>query len=165
MTPYPDPPGFAEWETQVPEIIRRRPIWRTPAYRFAVWLSDLAKADVAPLWRSSETADIADQLTRAVNGISSTLAEGYGRTTGPERARYYDYGVSSSHEASDWYLKARHHLSADVVGARLELLDRIVRILTVTIPRERADRIGRARRVRAGGRRRADDGTTPKGDG
>ena len=161
MRHYSDPPGFAEWETQAPELIRRRPIWRTPAYRFAVWLSDLAKADVSPLWRSPETREIADQLTRAVDGISSTLAEGYGRSTGPERARYYDYAASSAHEASDWYVKARHHLSKQVIEARLELLDRILRILSVAIPRERADRIGRARRVRRGGRARPDDGAEP----
>jgi four helix bundle protein len=164
MPAYPDPPGFAEWETRLPQLVRRRPIWRTPAYRFAVWLSDLAKDDVAPLWRSPETREIADQLTRAVDGISSTLAEGYGRTTGPERARYYDYAVSSTHEACDWYVKARHHRSEQVIETRLDLLDRIVRILSVAIPRERADRIGRARRVRAGGRRRRDDEASPNTD-
>ena len=149
MTKYSDPPGFAEWEAQVPELLRRTPIWRTPAYRFSVWLSDLAKADMAPLWRNPETQSIADQLLRAARSISSTLAEGYGRSTGPERARYYDYAASSARETSDWYFKARHYLSEDVVQARLALLDRILRILSVAIPRERADRIGRARRTRS----------------
>ena len=148
MPKYPDPPGFAEWEAQVSSSLREDPLWRTPACRFAVWLSDLARADTAAPWRDPETMSIADQLTRAVNGISSTLAEGYGRTTGPERARYYDYAASSTREARDWYFKARHYLPEDVVEQRLELLLRILRILSVVIPRERGDSIGRARRKR-----------------
>src|SRR5688572_27126233 len=120
MPKYPDPPDFAEWEAQVSSSLREDPLRRTPAYRFAVWLSDLARADMAPLWRDPETMGIADQVTRAVNGISSTLAEGYGRTTGPERARYYDYAASSTREARDWYFKARHYLPEDVVEQRLE---------------------------------------------
>ena len=149
MPKYPDPPGFAEWESQISASLREDPLWRTPAYRFAAWLSDLARIDMAPLWRDPETTDIADQLLRAVRGISSTLAEGYGRTTGPERARYYDYAASSTREARDWYFKARHYLPADVVEQRFDLLLRILRILSAVIPRERGDAIGRARRTRA----------------
>src|SRR5688572_32896053 len=90
-----------------------------------------------PLSRHAESRNIADQLTRAADGISSTLAEGYGRTTGAERARYDDDAASGSRETSDWYLKARAYLSNDVVEARLEVLDRIIRILSVATPRER----------------------------
>jgi len=140
--------------------MRQDPLWRTPAYRFGVWLADLARADVAPLWRDPETQHIADQLSRAVDGISSTLAEGYGRTTGPERARYYDYAASSAREARDWYFKARHYLPADVVDARVDLLLRIIRILSVVILRERADRIGRARRSRTSRRPRDESSTS-----
>ena len=43
MTHYIDPPGFAEWEVTLPESFRRNPIWRTPAYRYGVWLGDLLK--------------------------------------------------------------------------------------------------------------------------
>ena len=160
MAKYPDPPGFAEWEAQVSGSLREDPLWRTPAYRFAVWLSDLARIDMGPLWRNPEVVDIADQLSRAVRGISSNLAEGYGRTTGPERARYYDYAASSTREARDWYFKARHYLPEDVVEQRFELLLRILRILSAVIPRERADSIGRARRTRS----RHRDSQTRTGD-
>jgi hypothetical protein len=59
------------------------------------------------------------------------------RTTGPDRARYYDYGVASAREVRDWYFKARHHLSAAVVERRQELIGRIIRMLSAVIPRER----------------------------
>jgi len=161
MPKYPDPPGFAQWESQVPLSLRNDPLWRTPAYRYGLWLADLAAADVAPLWRNVETRDIADQLLRAARGISSTLAEGYGRTSGPDRARYYEYGVSGSRETRDWYFKARNYLPPDVVEPRVELLLRIIRILSVVIPRERADRIGRARRRPS--RRQHDGHSAPDG--
>ena len=150
MTQYTDPPGFEAWEAQVPESFKRDPIWRTPAYRYGVWLADLAAGDVVLLFEDPATRDLADQLLRAARSISSNLAEGYGRTTGPDRARYYDYAVASAREVRDWYFKARHHLSAAVVEHRQELIVRIIRILSAVIPRERADRIGRARRTRTG---------------
>ena len=78
-----------------------------PAYRFALWLSDLAKTDVAILSANHWSQNNASQLLRAVEGISSNLAEGYGRSTGPERARYYDYARATAREARDWYFKAR----------------------------------------------------------
>jgi four helix bundle protein len=148
VTKYTDPPGFDVWEAQVPLVLRNDPIWRTPAYRYGLWISDLAAADVAPLFKHIETQELADQLLRAAQSISSNLSEGYGRTTGPERARYYDYAVSSTRESIDWYYKARQHLGDEVLAQRHELLLRIIRILSAVIPRERADRIGRARRTR-----------------
>ena len=148
MTKYTDPPGFAEWEAQVPASFREDPIWRTPAYRYGLWLADLAAGDVAQLLEHGDTHELADQLLRAARSISANLAEGYGRTTGPDRARYYDYAAASARETRDWYFKARHRLAGEVLEHRQALLLRIIRILSAVIPRERADRIGRARRAR-----------------
>ena len=148
MTTLHDPPGFSEWESTVPDSVKRDPIWRTPAYRFAVWLADLAKRDVRLLDENRSMRNCADQLQRAIDGISSNLAEGYGRSTGAERARYYDYARASAREARDWYFKGRSELGDSVMEARLEVLDRIIRILNAVIPRERADR-SRSRRRRA----------------
>src|SRR6476620_799219 len=88
MPKYSDPPGFAEWEATVPESFKRDPIWRTPAYRYAVWLSDLAKEDARVLRGDADTRSDVDQFLRAVGSISANLAEGYSRRTGVERARY-----------------------------------------------------------------------------
>ena len=137
MSRFVDPPGFAEWEAKISAVLKRDPIWRTPAYRYGVWLGDLAKADATPLYRVRESRNNADQLIRSSEGISSNLAEGYGCFTGPERARYYGYALTSTRETLDWYFKAREVLGTDIVEHRFEVLDRIVRILTVVIPRER----------------------------
>jgi four helix bundle protein len=146
MTPFPDPTGFAEWEATLPPQFKRDPIWRTPAYRFGLWLSDLAKDDVTVLRADPGRANEADQLRRAVDAISSNLSEGYSRSTGAERARYYDYALATTRESKDWYFKARDVLGAETVEHRHEVLNRIIRILTAIIPREREDKSRRRRR-------------------
>jgi four helix bundle protein len=134
---YIDPEGFAEWEARAPASVKRDPIWRTPAYRYGVWLADLAKRDARLLRSDSDYRNVADQLLRAVEGISSNLAEGYSRSTGAERARYYDYALATTRESRDWYFKAREALGAEVAEQRQGVLERIIRILTVVVPRER----------------------------
>jgi four helix bundle protein len=135
---YEDPPGFVEWEATVPESYRRDPIWRTPAYRYGLWASELAREDIKRLRANRDSRNDADQLLRAINSISANIAEGYGRRTGGERARYYDYALASAREARDWYFKARRVLGPELVEHRLQLLERIVRILVAIIPRERS---------------------------
>ena len=88
MSTYVDPEGFAEWEATVPPSYRRDPIWRTPAYRYALWLSDLVKRDAKLLRADPDMRNNVDQIVSAVESISANLAEGYGRSTGPERARW-----------------------------------------------------------------------------
>jgi len=146
VTIFPDPPGYAAWEAQVPEAIKRDPIWRTPAYRFGLMIGDLAAAEAEALRRDTRTHTMADQLLRAVQSISTNLTEGYGHTTGRERARYYDYALTSALESCDWYYKVRPVLGDTIFEDRHALLQRIIRILTAIIPRERADRGGRRRR-------------------
>lgn len=137
MSKFVDPPGFAEWEATLPAMFTRDTRWRMPAYRFGVWMSHLVKQDFEVLYAVRASRNTAEQLLRSVESISSNLAEGYARSTGRERARYYDMAAATAHEARDWYFKARDVLGDAVVEQRLMVLDRIIRILTVVIPRER----------------------------
>ena len=137
MSRYVDPPGFAEWEATVPASMRRDPIWRTPAYRYGLWLADLAKSDARRLFGIREVSAHADQLIRACGSISSNLAEGYACLSGVQRARYYGYALTSARESLDWYFKLRSELGPEIVEHRCGILDRIIRILTASIPRER----------------------------
>ena len=114
--------------------------------RFGLWLSELAKGDAKLLHVERENRNTADQLIRAVGAISSNLAAGYGCGSGPERARYYGYALTSTRESIDWYFKARDTLGVAVVEQRVVVLDRIIRILTVIIPRERLRGMRRRRR-------------------
>lgn len=148
MTKYTDPPGFAEWEATVPESFRNDTIWKAPAYRYGVWISDLAAKDMEPLLRDPDIRETALQLVSAARSISANFAEGYGKTTGPDRAKFYDISSGSTRECRDWYYKLRDSFSPAVLEQRFDLLSRIMRILNAIIPRERADTIGRARRAR-----------------
>jgi len=97
-----------------------------------------------------DTRTDVDQFLRAVGSISANLAEAYSRRTGAERARYYDYARATAREAKDWYFKGRTALGDAVVEQRHAVLERIIRILSAVIPREREDG------SRSPGRRRED---------
>ena len=128
--------------------MRDDPLWRLPAYRFALYLGDLAQLEDAPLVRRDyRTRPHLDQFLDAAGSISANLAEGYGRTTGPDRAKFFEYAQSSARECRDWYFKVRHALAPGVAFARIDLVTRIIKIVTVAINDERAEAETRARRA------------------
>ncbi len=143
-----EPEGLAVWAEGIPLVMRSDPIWRLPAYRYSLFLADLIREDVRNLRMDGRTRRLVDQLLDAVESISTNIAEGYSRTTGPERAKFFEYAHSSAREARDWLFKVRHELAPEVAVARIELVTRVMRILAVVIPRERADPESRARRWR-----------------
>ena len=151
-----DPPGLAEWAAEhVPQEMRDDPIWRLPAYRFALYLGDLVQTEDAPrIRRDYRTRRHLDQMLTAVGAISANIAEGYGRTSGPERAKFYEYANSSARESRDWFFKVRLALDPAVTNERIQLVTRIMKILTTAIIRERAEPETRARRANREGRTR-----------
>ncbi|HEX6050170.1 MAG TPA: four helix bundle protein [Gemmatimonadaceae bacterium] len=136
-----DEPEFDAWALTVPPEITTDTIWRTPAYRFSLYLMFCAQADLRWIGRHPSTRALADQLLRAVGGISANLDEGYSRSSGRERAHFYEYALGSAREARGWYYKCSMALPPEITAARLARLSRVVRILTAVIPRER-QRIG-----------------------
>ena len=84
---------------------------------------------------------VADQLHRALNSISANLTEGYSRTKGLDRARFIEYALGSARESRDWYYKSRHVLPAEVIQHRMELVTRIVSMLTPMISHQRKNAI------------------------
>jgi four helix bundle protein len=128
---------FEEWEALVPKEIREDSLWKMEAYRFGLFLSDLAWEDSTKLLRERRTIGIADQLYRAVGNISSNIAEGYSRGTGKDRARMYEYALGSVRESRDWYYKSRHVLSEKVNNHRMDLTTRMVRLLIRMVSNER----------------------------
>jgi four helix bundle protein len=157
-----EPDGLAEWAATIPSVMKDDPIWRLPAYRYALFLGDLIQDDVRAIRREGRTRRLVDQLLDAVESISANIAEGYSRTTGPERAKFFEYAHSSARESREWLFKVRHELSFEVVAARMELMTRIMKILAVVIPRERADPESRARRWRRA--RESGEGVEPQND-
>jgi four helix bundle protein len=129
--------NFATWQTSVPTAIRNDSLWKMAAYRLALFLSDVAWADVTKLTSDIRTRSLADQLFRAVGSISANLAEGYSRGTGRDRARFYEYALGSARESRDWYFKGRHILGQAVSEHRLNFLAGTIRLLITMVPEQR----------------------------
>ena len=147
-----------QWEAVPPPELDGDPIWKLPAYRIACFLCEISEEDEPVLQHSGVARWRIEQLMKAVESISANISEGYGRLHGRDRARSYEYALGSTREARDWYRRVKRHLGESAILERAALLNRIVRILAASIPRERAGeserRIARAydakKRARAG---------------
>lgn len=128
---------YEEWEKTVPAQIRADSLWQVRAYRLALFLADLGWSDVARLMHDRRTIGLADQLYRALGSIGSNIAEGYSRSTGRDRARFYEYALGSARESRDWYFKVRHILDEAVIRHRLDLLTEVIRLLLTMVPQQR----------------------------
>ena len=137
-----DDQPYDEWARGVPTDLTSDPIWRTPAYRLSLYVMALAQSDVPLILAHRATRPHLDQLLRAVGAISADLDEGYSRSSGPERAHYFEYALGSSRESRGWYYKCAIAFPPDKLATRLRRLSNIIRILTAIIPRERERRIG-----------------------
>jgi four helix bundle protein len=128
---------YEEWEQSIDEQIKRDSLWRMPAYRLALFVSDIGWQDTIKLVRDHRTRSLSDQLYRSLGSISANLAEGYSRGTGRDRARFYEYALGSARESRDWYFKVRHALGDTVYQHRLSLLTRIIQLLLTMVPQQR----------------------------
>ena len=129
---------YKEWLKGVPAEIRADVLWKVTAYRVGLFIADVGWDDVCHLVKDRRTASIADQLYRALCGISPTIAEGYSRGTGKDRARFYEYSLGSTRESMDWYFKSRKVLGEEVVTHRMSVLTHVRRLLLTMIPQQRA---------------------------
>jgi four helix bundle protein len=129
---------FDEWVESVPIEIKNDPIWQMVLYWQALFLGELAWFDVCKLAQDKRTQRIADQLYRAVGGISTTICEGYSRRSNKDQARFYEYALGSSRETRDWYYKARYVLSEHVALHRIRLTVHVIRQLLKLVPEYRA---------------------------
>lgn len=128
---------FAQWLETVPLELKGDPLWRTEVYRLSVFAADLAWPDATKLIQDKRTISLADQLYRAAGSVSANIAEGYGRQSGKDQARYYEYALGSAREARNWYYQSRHVLTELVARHRMRLLTQIIRLLLTIIPSER----------------------------
>ena len=108
------------------------------AYRLGLFLSDLAWNDVTKLMKDRRTIGLADQLYGAGGSISANLAEGFSRSGGKDRARFYEYALGSAREMRDWYYKGRHVLSDEVTDHRLDLATQVIRLTLTMVPEQRS---------------------------
>ena len=106
------------------------------AYRLAVELA-AAWPDAKVLTRDEFTQAVAPQLLRSAGSIGANVAEGYGRASSRDRARYYEYALGSARETAHWYRVVRPQFKRNDLTARLKLLRRIKQLLVAMIRDER----------------------------
>ncbi|MFN2566714.1 MAG: four helix bundle protein, partial [Gemmatimonadaceae bacterium] len=92
-------PSFESWQTGADAALRADPLWQLAAYRLALYAIEIAWADVRALDRAPTTRPIAAQLYRAIGSIGANIAEGYSRSSGPDRARVFEYALGSARES------------------------------------------------------------------
>lgn len=125
--------NYAEWLSTVPSEITNDPIWKLEVYQLALFADDIGWSDVLTLSKNNLMWSIADQLHRSLGSIRANLTEGYSRSKGLDRARVIEFALGSARESRDWYYKSRHVLPADVVKHRMDLITKIISMLTPMI--------------------------------
>jgi hypothetical protein len=95
--------NYQEWLETVPDEITGDLLWKMKAYRLALFAADLGWRDVTGLAQDRRMASVSNQLYRALGSISANIAEGYSRSSGKDRAHFYEYVLGSARESRDWY--------------------------------------------------------------
>jgi four helix bundle protein len=132
---------YPEWLVEVPPEITNDPIWKLEVYRLALFADDIGWKDVLSLSKNRLMWGVADQLHRSLGSISANLTEGYSRSKGLDRARFFEISLGSARESRDWYYKSRHVLSPEVIQHRLGLTAHLVGMLTPMIQHQRKNAI------------------------
>ena len=140
-----EPRNYEQWEASIADSLKADAVWTITAYRLALFVGDLGRHDVSKLTPVRALWSVADQLYRALGSISANIAEGYSRSTGRDRARFYEYALGSARESRDWYFKARHVLGEDVYTHRIDLLTRIIQLLIRMVSQQRSAQPGHLR--------------------
>ena len=128
---------FDTWSRTVNSPFRGDPIWNAVAFRLAMYLLDQAWEDIQLPPRYRFLNPVCSQLYRAIGSIGSNFAEGYGRSSGRDRARLFEYSLGSNRESQVWYYACRRALNPGCFDARFETMRRITQLLVVSIRRDR----------------------------
>jgi four helix bundle protein len=87
--------NYQEWEKKMPDIFTGDALWKMKVYRLALFAGEIGWEDVTKLSKDIRTHKLSDQLYRALGSVGANIAEGYSRSTGPDRVRFYAYSGSS----------------------------------------------------------------------
>ncbi|MBC7264815.1 MAG: four helix bundle protein [Chloroflexi bacterium] len=124
--------NYEKWLAQVPESIKREPLWNFQVYPKALLLSDLVWEDSDQMVKDPRGRVIAQQLIHAVGSICANIEEGHGRGFGKENAYFQRIALGSARESRGWYYRGRHFLSPETFEHRLQLLDEIIAALVLS---------------------------------
>jgi four helix bundle protein len=130
--------SFQKWlEQEAPKVFTADSLWKMKVYRYALFLGNLAWYDVTKLMGDRCTVGLSEQLYEAVGSLGANLAEGYSRSSGKDRARFYEYSLGSARESRGWYYDGRFVLGDEIANHRMQYLTQIIRLLLTITPEER----------------------------
>lgn len=130
--------NYETWLKSVPVEVTSDLLWKVEAYRLALFLGDVSWHDATKLTQDRRTIRLSDQLYRATGSIGANLSEGYSRSSGKDRVRFYEYALGSARESRGWYFNARHVLGENVSNHRMQLTTSVIRLLLTMIPEQRS---------------------------
>lgn len=129
--------NYQEWIKTIPEEITQDPLWGLEVYQLGFFIADISWDETEALFKNPSTRSAADQIRRSLDGISANIAEGYSRSTGKDRARYFEYALGEAREARDRIYKVRRAMKSEVVLHRMKVLTQIIKILNSLVPTQR----------------------------
>jgi four helix bundle protein len=127
------------WERRLPTSVTADSIWKVTAYRRSLYARRQAWSDCLIVARHRLGEPIARQLYRSVASVAANIADGWSRTSGLDRARFFEYALSSAREAIVWYLAVTPMLRTPTRD-RLSQLAEVRQLLLVMIQNERKRR-------------------------
>ena len=81
----------------------------------------------------------AAQLCKAAGSVAANIAEGYPRLSGKDRAKFYEFGLTSLAEVKSWYLGVRSFIDGRTVDDRLATMRSIHRLVLTMMRSARAN--------------------------
>ena len=124
---------YDEWEATVPAGARSDPTWKVEVYRMGLYLGALAWRDAERLIGDPRGAVVAGQLMRSAASIAANVAEGYGRRSPKDRAKFHEYALGSAGETRGWYLTTVDLIGKNTIDERLATLLSVTRLLLTMI--------------------------------
>jgi four helix bundle protein len=113
------------WERTCPAAITSDVLWTLDVYRASMYLIHLTRGDRRLMRASRADLTLMSQLIRAVASISANLAEGYSRSTRPDRLRFLDYALGSARECIPWYEALRDDALDAIIDERMDMVARV----------------------------------------
>ncbi|HID83895.1 MAG TPA: four helix bundle protein [Anaerolineales bacterium] len=122
---------FARWQESVPPSIRNDPLWRAEYYRLALFLYELVWDDIEHIRRDLRGKEIARQLIRSAGSVTANLEEAFGRgIDSADGQRVLRIALGECRETRGWYFRLRRLLPQATLAARLDILTRLIAMLT-----------------------------------
>ena len=130
----PDNLNYETWLAEIPDSLKNDPVWKSTAYKKALWFFDLVWRDCERLKSTPQGQALISQIIRSTDSISANIDEGYGR--GIDRKEYIYYlrvALGSARETRSRYFKTRYVLPPNVLEHRLQICSEIIALLVTTI--------------------------------